>query len=149
MGGELHGDFSRVDVSQLRRYADFGVEVNEGHGALRAWADVSSGQLTGGAADIVLSDVSTRLGPRLPALALHSISGRLGGKRLPGGFEFETQRLQFQTRDGQLWPGGNLFLQWTQGQGSKPAQGELRAGQARPVRRETDRQPVAAGQRDT
>jgi uncharacterized protein YhdP len=125
--GQLHGDFSRVDVSQLRRYANFGVEVNEGHGAVRAWADVSSGQLTGGAADIVLSDVSTKLGPRLPALALQSISGRLGGKRLAGGFEFETQGLQFQTREGQRWPGGNLFVQWTQAEGSQPAHGELRA----------------------
>jgi len=125
--GQLHGDFSRVDVSQLRRYANFGVEVNQGHGTVRAWADVSRGQLTGGAADIVLADVSTTLGPRLPALALQSISGRLGGKRLAGGFEFETQGLQFQTREGQRWPGGNLFLHWTQAEGGKPAQGELRA----------------------
>ena len=146
--GQLHGDFSRVDVSQLRRYADFGVEVNEGHGAVRAWADVSSGQLTGGAADIVLSDVSTRLGPRLPPLALQSISGRLGGKRLAGGFEFETQGLQFQTRDGQRWPGGNLFLHWTQGRGQRAGAGRAAGGQARPVRREPDRQPAAAGQRD-
>lgn len=125
--GQLHGDFSRVDVSQLRRYANFGVEVHQGQGAVRAWADVSRGQLTGGAADIVLADVSTTLGPRLPALALQSISGRLGGKRLAGGFELETQGLQFQTREGQRWPGGNLFLHWTQAEGSKPAQGELRA----------------------
>jgi uncharacterized protein (TIGR02099 family) len=125
--GQLHGDFSRVDVSQLRRYANFGVEINEGHGAVRAWADVSRGQLTGGAADVVLADVSTTLGPRLPALALQSISGRLGGKRSAAGFEVETQRLQFQTREGQRWPGGNLFLHWAQAEGSKPAQGELRA----------------------
>ena len=125
--GQLHGDFSRVDVSQLRRYANFGVEINQGHGTVRAWADVSRGQLTGGAADIMLADVSTTLGPRLPALALQSISGRLGGKRLAGGFEFETQGLQFQTREGQRWPGGNLFLHWAQAEGGKPAQGELRA----------------------
>ncbi|NPC55044.1 YhdP family protein [Caenimonas soli] len=125
--GQLHGDFSRVDVSQLRRYANFGVEVNEGHGAVRAWADISRGQLTGGAADIVLADVSTTLGPRLAPLALQSISGRLGGKRLDSGFEVQTQGLQFQTREGQRWPGGNIFLHWTQGGDGKAAQGELRA----------------------
>src|SRR6478672_2933309 len=44
--GQLYADFSRVDVSQLRRYANVGIEVKDGHGAVRAWADVSSGQLT-------------------------------------------------------------------------------------------------------
>ena len=105
-----------------------GSKSTRGTARLRAWADVVSGQLTGGAADIVLSDVEhdARAASCLP-LALQSISGRLGGKRLAGGFEFETQGLQFQTRDGQRWPGGNLFVRWTQAEGNAPAQGELRA----------------------
>jgi uncharacterized protein (TIGR02099 family) len=125
--GTVHGDFSRVDVSQLRRYANVGVEVSEGRGALRAWLDVRHGQLAGGAADIVLADVSTQLGPNLTPLALRSVSGRLGGKRLAGGFEFQTQGLQFQTREGQDWPGGNVFVSWTEAEGARAAQGEIRA----------------------
>jgi uncharacterized protein (TIGR02099 family) len=125
--GQMYGDFSRVDVSQLRRYANFGVEVSEGHGAIRAWADLDEAQLTGAVADIVLADVSTRLAPDLTPLALESISGRLGGKRLGGGFEFETHDLQFRTRDGQRWPGGNLFVSWNEAQGARLAQGEIRA----------------------
>jgi uncharacterized protein YhdP len=99
--GQLYGDFSRVDVSQLRRYANFGIEVSEGHGAIRAWADLDHAQLTGAVADVALEDVSTKLGPELAPLALASLSGRLGGKRLGGGFEFQTQNLQFRTQDGQ------------------------------------------------
>ncbi len=125
--GTVHGDFSRVDVSQLRRYAHIGVEVTEGSGALRAWADVDRGRLVGGAADVILADVSTRLAPELTPLALQSVSGRLGGKRLVNGFEFETQGLQFQTREGQRWPGGNLFVAWTDADGGRAAHGELRA----------------------
>lgn len=125
--GQVYGDFSRVDVSQLRRYANFGVEVSEGHGAIRAWADLDQGQLTGALADVVLADVSTRLGTDLAPLALESISGRLGGQRLAGGFEFETRDLQFRTRDSQRWPGGNLFVSWHEAEGARPAQGELRA----------------------
>ncbi|WP_395688607.1 YhdP family protein [Caenimonas koreensis] len=125
--GQLHGDFSRVDVSQLRRYAHVGIEVSEGRGALRAWADVAKGQIVGGTADLVLADVSTRLGPQLTPLALQSLSGRLGGKRLAGGFEFETRELQFTTQEGQRWPGGNVFVQWTDAEGSRPARGEIRA----------------------
>jgi len=125
--GELHGDFTRVDVSQLRRYANFGVEIGSGHGAVRAWADVSRGQVAGGAADVVLAGVSTRLGAKLAPLELASVSGRIGGKRLATGFEFETEQLQFQTPDGVRWPGGNVFVRWTDAEGLLPARGELRA----------------------
>jgi uncharacterized protein (TIGR02099 family) len=125
--GQVHGDFSHVDVSELQRYANFGVDVGRGHGAVRLWADVDRGQLAGGAADIVLADVSTRLGPTLAPLALQSVSGRLGGKRFAGGFEFQTERLQFVTSEGQRWPGGNVSLVWTQAEGLEPAQGEIRA----------------------
>ena len=126
--GQLHGDFTRVDVSQLRRYASIGVEVAAGHGAVRAWADVERGQLVGGVADVVLADVNTRLAPQLQPLALRSIAGRVGGKRLAGGgFEAQTQALQFETEEGQRWPGGNAFVRWTGAEGRQPARGELRA----------------------
>ncbi|HWI84022.1 YhdP family protein [Ramlibacter sp.] len=125
--GQLHGDFARVDVSQLRRYADFGVEVAAGHGSVRAWADVDHGQLAGGVADVVLADVNSRLAPQLAPLALQYVAGRIGGKRLAGGFELQTEGLQFETLEGQRWPGGNLFVRWTQAEGRQPARGELRA----------------------
>ncbi|HSV34260.1 MAG TPA: YhdP family protein [Ramlibacter sp.] len=127
--GQVHGDFSRVDVSRLREHASVGIEVSAGYGAVRAWVDVAKGQFAGGAADIALSDVNTRLGPQLTPLALNAVSGRLGGKRLAGGFEFQTQALQFETREGLRWPGGNLFVQWTDAEGSRPAQGLLRGDQ--------------------
>lgn len=125
--GQLHGDFSRVDVTELGRYADVGVKLSHGRGTVRAWADVSRGELVGGTADLRLEDVDATLGPKLEPLALASLSGRLGGKRLEGGFEFETSGLQFETREGQRWPGGNVSLRWLDAQGNKPSQGELRA----------------------
>src|SRR6185369_10938067 len=125
--GQLHGDFARVDVSQLRRYANFGVEIGAGHGAVRAWADVKHGQIVGGTADVVLADLRTRLAARLPPLELTTVSGRVGGQRLANGFEFETERLQFATADGLRWTGGNVFVRWTDAEGLAPARGEVRA----------------------
>ena len=125
--GQFFADFGRVDVSQLRRYASLGVEVTQGRGAVRTWVDVVQGRLAGATADVVLADVDATLGPRLQPLALQSASGRLGGKRRDGGFEFQTQDLQFQTREGQRWPGGNVYVAWTQAEGSNPARGEIRA----------------------
>ena len=125
--GQVFADFARVDVAQLRHHADVGVEVARGRGALRAWADVQRGQIVGGTADLALADVNATLGPELQALVLPSIQGRLGGRRLNGGFEFSTQGLQFQTDDGLAWPGGNLRLVHTAAVGKAPAQGEFRA----------------------
>ena len=125
--GQLFAHFARVDASRLRQYADLGVEVAQGRGALRAWADVQRGQIVGGTADLALADVNATLGPQLQALALPSIQGRLGGRRLSGGFEFTTQSLHFQTDDGLTWPGGNLRLLYTDATGKAPAQGEFRA----------------------
>ena len=53
--------------------------------------------------------------------------GASAGSVLASGFEVQTQGLQFETREGQLWPGGNVFLQWIDADGRQPAQGELRA----------------------
>ena len=125
--GQVFADFARVDVSQLRHHADVGIEVAQGRGALRAWADVRGGQIVGGTADLALADVNTTLSPDLQALVLPSIQGRLGGRRLNGGFEFSTQGLQFQTDDGLTWPGGNLRLIHTAATGKAPEQGEFRA----------------------
>ena len=125
--GQVFAQFARVDASRLRHYADVGVDVAQGRGALRAWADVQRGQIVGGTADVALADVKATLGPRLQALALPTIQGRLGGRRLQGGFEFSTQALQFKTDDGLTWPGGNLRLVHTAAAGKAPAQGEFRA----------------------
>ena len=125
--GQLHGDFSRVDVSQLRRYANLGVDVGAGHGAVRAWADISRGQVVGGTADVVLAGVRTKLGPALAPLELASVSGRVGGQRLATGFVFETSQLHFETADGVRWPGGNVYVRWTDAEGLQLARGELRA----------------------
>ena len=125
--GEMHADFRAVDLAQLRPHVNVGIEVAQGRGRLRAWADVEKGQLVGGTADVVLSDVSASLGPDLQPLLLPGVSGRLGGKRLAGGFTFGTQDLQFTTADGRKWPGGNVQVTWTEPEGQAPARGELRA----------------------
>lgn len=125
--GQVYADFARVDVSRLRHHADLGVDVAQGRGALRAWADVKSGQIVGGTADLALADVNATLGPGLEPLVLPSIAGRLGGRQLKGGFEFSTQGLQFTTDDGLRWPGGNVKLVYTDATAKVPAQGDFRA----------------------
>ena len=123
--GQLFADFPRVDAAQLRHYLDPAIDISiaQGHGAVRAWADVERGQVVGASADLALAEVRATLGQRLPALVMAQVQGRLSGRRLAGGFEASTHGLQFVTGDGLRWPGGNLRLQHTNGGG--------RAGQER------------------
>lgn len=128
--GQLYGDFARLDVSRLKQYAGsdtLGVELNRGQGALRVWADVRLGEISGALADVALQGVDAKLGAKLQPLAFESIAGRLGAARHPGGFDVNTEGLLFRTRDGLQWPGGNAALTHTFAAGSKPAYSTLKA----------------------
>jgi uncharacterized protein (TIGR02099 family) len=125
--GQLFAHFVQVDVARLRHHADVGVQVAQGRGALRAWLDVERGQVVGGVADVALADVQVTTAAGLPPLALPTLQGRLGGRRLPGGLELHTQNLQFTTDDGLRWPGGNLRLRYADAGTGSLADGQLQA----------------------
>ncbi len=125
--GQAYADFPRVDLAHLGRYVDVGVQLSQGTGALRAWFDVVRGTPTGATADVSLTAVRLTTDPALEPLALASVSGRLGAKSLPGGTEFRTEALQFETQDGLRWPGGNVRLQLLAAHGKEPESGELAA----------------------
>ncbi len=125
--GQLYAALGRVDVSELRRYADIGIDLRQGQGALALWADVREGEFVSGQADVSLNAVSVTLGRDLQPLQLQSVHGRLGLRSLANGFEFSTQQLAFDTADGLHWPGGNVNLIYFAAQGKKAAQGELKA----------------------
>ena len=127
--GQVFAQFGHIDVSQLRRYAHLGVDVARGSGALRAWVDVSRGQVIGATADVALSHVQVTLTPQLGALSLPVLTGRLGGRLLQGGFELSTQALQFEMDDGLRWPGGNVRIVHVAAEGLAPARGELQGDQ--------------------
>ncbi len=125
--GELHADFAQVDVSQLKRYADLGVDVTKGRGALRLWSTVSHGQITGATADLALADVDVRLAPDLQPIVMPLAQGRLSGQRLAGGLRFATEGLAFRTAEGIQWPGGNVAFVQTGNEGQVKASGEFKA----------------------
>jgi uncharacterized protein (TIGR02099 family) len=128
--GQLFAEFNRVDTSRIRQYVSMdtlGVELARGNGALRAWADVSEGRLTGGTADVALRDVDARFGAKLQPLAFEFVAGRVGGGQRPNGFDFNTEGLRFRTSDGLQWPGGNVALSHTSDEAGAPQHTELKA----------------------
>jgi len=128
--GQMYGEFARANLARITLYADLqkiGISLDSGNGALRAWADVRDGQLTGGLADVALQDVEARLGSKLETLAFESVSGRIGGARRVDGFNFNTENLRFRTRDGLQWPGGNMTLVHTSREGQRAEHTEVNA----------------------
>ncbi|WP_313083230.1 YhdP family protein [Pulveribacter sp.] len=124
--GQLYAHFPRADVSRLHRHVDLGaLSVASGAGAVRAWGDVRRGQLVGGTVDMALSEVQATLGSDLEPLALRSVGGRAGGRRLDGGFEFVADGLEFTTESGLRWPGGRVLVRHLDR--GKDSEGELRA----------------------
>ena len=112
--GELFADLPHADVARLRAHvdlSDWGVEVFDGQGALRLWADVAAGRVTGVTADLALQAGQARLGPGLPVLAVDDLQGRLSADWGNGGYRVATEDLRFRTRDGQVWPGGHFSIQ--------------------------------------
>ncbi|HSW16072.1 MAG TPA: DUF3971 domain-containing protein, partial [Ramlibacter sp.] len=134
--GQAYAVLSLVDLSRLREHASLGAGVDRGRGALRAWVDVDQGRFTGGAVDVAMTQLSMVLAPPgggAPAahdpapLSFASLSGRLSGKSLPGGWEFETRALQFETAEGLRWPGGNVAVSWSAADGRQSERGRVRA----------------------
>jgi uncharacterized protein (TIGR02099 family) len=124
--GQLYADLPQVDLAYLRQYVDLGIDLTRGSGALRAWLDVDKGQAQGATADIRLQDVELTARAGLPALALRTVSGRVGARRVAdGGSEVSTQALQFETDDHLRWPGGNVLLRQWAATGRNAARGEL------------------------
>jgi uncharacterized protein (TIGR02099 family) len=108
--GELFAEATRVDLALLRNYVDLGVDLQQGAGSLRAWVDVEHAKVKGVTADLALEAVSIKVSADQEALDLERLTGRLGARRLEGGYEITTQALAFDTRDGLHWPGGNVQL---------------------------------------
>lgn len=125
--GQVFGEFARVDLSELRRYADLGVDLHQGNGSLRAWVEVGRGQVRDVVLDVALAQVDVTLGVDLQALQLQSVLGRLGVRVLPRGFEVSTQALAFDTRDGLHWPAGNASALYLSPDAAEPARGEFKA----------------------
>ena len=123
--GQLYGYFSQVDLSHLRPYADLGVNVEQGTGALRAWLDIKKGVLVGATADVALRDAKVQVDRALAPLEMRWAAGRLGGRAVEGGTELFTQALEFESQDGLHWPGGNLRLSLRDADAGQAPRGEL------------------------
>ncbi|MDM0039499.1 YhdP family protein [Variovorax sp. J22G21] len=125
--GQMYAELPYIDVTRLGQYVALDARIREGNGALRVWADLDDGQISGGALDLALARVDAVLGEKLEPLVLRAVTGRLAGSVSDESFQFSTTNLQFDTVDGLRWPGGNLSFQRTRAKGRIPERGVFKA----------------------
>ena len=125
--GEVYGHFPSVDVAQWDAHVPWGMPIAKGQGSVRVWTDVVQGQWAGGVADVNLTGLQARWPSQEMPLNFAQLSGRLGARVHPQGFEAFTQHLAFVNDQGHAWPGGNVSLAYTHAQGARQASGHLQA----------------------
>lgn len=108
--GTLYAELPEADVSQLRRHVDLPFALEQGRGALRGWFELVDGRPASATADLALDAVTLHLGPRLPALALAQLHGRVQVQQQAGGVSLSVERLGFVTDDGVPWAPSTLRL---------------------------------------
>jgi uncharacterized protein (TIGR02099 family) len=121
--GQLYADLPHADVRELRRHLDLPFELDEGDGALRAWAEIRDGQAQSVTADLGLRAVKLRLGSEIEALDLRRIEGRLALQRQDSGFSLNATQLGFEGADGLVWPRSDWTLALRRA-AAKPGQGK-------------------------
>lgn len=124
--GEVFADFSQIDTAQLQQHVRIDPQRIAGHGAARIWLEIQKGLVDQVKTDLALHDVKVQLTNTTTALALDHLSGQIDGKRMDQGIDFSTQGLQFQTRTGLVWPGGNVQLRLQHANTTTPASGQFK-----------------------
>lgn len=125
--GTVYAELPAADVQSLKRHVDLPFQLASGHGALRAWVEVRSGEPRSVVADVALRDVEATLGADLQPLRFERIDGRLSGERLNDTLAVAGRGLGFTTGDGVVWPSGDFSLRWRHDDAGAMLGGELSA----------------------
>jgi uncharacterized protein (TIGR02099 family) len=140
--GELYADLRNTDLAAWKQYFDYPFTLQRGSGSVRAWLDFDHARLAGFTADLALVDVSARLAPDAPALALAQVSGRLSASETiaPGvddgkptfgalGHEIGLNHFSAVTHDGVVLPPATLKESWRPAARGQPERFKVRAEQ--------------------
>lgn len=129
--GQAYGQFGKVDLSAVQGSLDLPdrLQLSQGTGWLRLWADIKQGEVTLLTADADLQNLKAQWDPQTPALGLRHLRGRLSSRVWGAGQELSVRDLSLMTDDGEAWQGKALRLAWTAALDNQPAQGELQADQ--------------------
>lgn len=110
--GAVEIDLPQADVQTLKRHVDLPFELDGGAGSVHASFEVANSQLRGAAATVHLRTVRMRLAPKLDALALTRLDGRIAAHFDEQQSSIQAENLSFATEEGWAWPQGDFSLSW-------------------------------------
>ena len=110
--GRMYLEVGYTDLAGWRAWVDYPVDVQRGQGALRLWATLAKGEVTGATADLALAGVAAILGKDLPPLELAAVSGRLRATSRDGGYELAGRKLALTAERGAAMEPADFTVQW-------------------------------------
>jgi len=127
--GQAFAALEYVDLAGWQPWIDYPLELPQGRGGLRLWADFASERLQGVTTDLHLADLALRFDPGLPMLNLRQLHGRLAlSLRARHGWTLTAGRLAFAAGD-TVQPASDWRLDWRSASpGSDDGQGALTVG---------------------
>jgi uncharacterized protein (TIGR02099 family) len=75
--GVLYADLRNTDLALWSAYVDYPVEIQQGHGSIRAWLDFDHAKVVDLTADLTLASTAVRFQKDLQVLNLDQVSGRV------------------------------------------------------------------------
>ena len=126
--GELFASLEDADMAVWQTWVDYPLELPQGRGAARAWANFDGAELTAVTGELALANVKLRLAPELPQLDLVSLSGRISAEHLSlARVTASARQLQLVTRDGVRVRPTSIDLKWQSAVGGRGSFGEVSA----------------------
>ena len=121
--GEIYAEIGYTNLAGWRPWVDYPVELQRGQGALRLWVTLGGGKLTQSTADVALTDVAMRLGPKLPLLELQSVRGRVQSRLSAQGYLLAGEHLALVRAQGAPMSPLDIRIGWQPASGSTPEHG--------------------------
>jgi uncharacterized protein (TIGR02099 family) len=98
--GQIYANLDYADLAVWRAWIDYPIDLSQGRGGLRLWAEFRAQQLRGLTADVGLADVIARLGPQLAPLELRRLQGRFQLSYADTGYTVAGTGVNFRTSAG-------------------------------------------------
>jgi uncharacterized protein (TIGR02099 family) len=126
--GQVYARMDYADVAAWSTYLPLPKELKQGIGGVQTWVDFNGPHIAEASADLHLNDVTAKLKPELPLLALEDLNGRLNYRERATGFSLSGKGLDFTLANSKTnIPEADYFLNYVRGNEKQLPGGELLA----------------------
>jgi uncharacterized protein (TIGR02099 family) len=123
--GQIYANLAYADLAAWRAWIDYPIDIRQGRGGLRLWAEIKEQQLRGLTADVGLADLIARLDPQLAELELRQLQGRFQFTYTDAGYSIGGNGVNFRSSTGVVMAPADFLVRISHAPGGEG--GEIRA----------------------